>query len=107
MMAKLTLEISTEILKLLAKERAITIKLTGGTSGPKPAASDHKTPRPGSWMAKIIAWAEERGRPFGAPDLLKRFKKLTRGHASMLLTKLTSGGYPIRRLKRGVYRFKR
>ncbi len=96
-MGKITIEFSDEILDALRKSRSITIQLMS-----KGSASGDARPRKGSLPARILAWAEKRKRPFGTADIEKRFK-LSRAHASMTLSKLANGPYPVRRVRRGVY----
>ena len=79
----------------------------GGASKPGSAympASDHIIPREGSLPARILDWGEKRGKAFSTADLVRRFK-VSRAHASMLLTKLANGPYPIVRRQRGIYEY--
>ncbi|MGQ0613890.1 MAG: hypothetical protein ACT4PV_09160 [Planctomycetaceae bacterium] len=59
-------------------------------------------PRAGSLPARVIAWAGKRSRPFGTNDVSRKFK-LSRAHASMILSRLATGPFPIKREKRGLY----
>jgi len=115
MTAKLTIALSDEVLDALKASRAITIRLesAGGRPGRRAAApakaprgrkpkGGMQQPRAGSLPARVIDWASGRTRPFGTKDLVKKFK-LSRAHASMLLSRLASGPYPINRERRGVY----
>ncbi len=99
MTATLTIQFSDEILDALRKSRSITIQLMSKGS----AASD-AGPREGSLPARVLAWAEKRKRPFGTSNVEKRFK-LSLAHASMILSKLANGPYPVRRVRRGVYEY--
>ncbi len=98
MTAKLTIQFSDEVLDALRKVGSITIQLAS-KEGAVGAA-----PREGSLPARILTWAEKRKRPFGTSDVAKRFK-LSRAHASMTLSKLANGPYPVRRVRRGVYEY--
>ena len=110
MTVQLVIELSDEVLKALVAAKNMTITVThggrgGGASKPGSAympSSDHVIPREGSLPARILDWAEKRPKPFSTSDLVKRFK-VSRAHASMLLTKLANGPYPIIRRQRGVY----
>lgn len=62
-------------------------------------------PREGSLPARILEWAKALGRDFTTADVSKQFK-LTRAHASMLLSRLAGGAYAIRRASRGLYAHK-
>ena len=116
MSVQLVIEISDDVLKALVASRNLTITLTnpgsptasGGRKSKAAAAGspagDSSTPREGSLPARILAWAEKREKDFSTADLVKRFK-VTRAHASMLLTKLANGPYPIARRRRGVYHY--
>ncbi|MGH7162276.1 MAG: hypothetical protein ACREID_02235, partial [Planctomycetota bacterium] len=59
-------------------------------------------PRAGSLPARILDWAGGRKRTFTTNDVSRKFK-LSRAHASMLLSRLSSGSFPIKRESRGVY----
>ncbi|MHC4138044.1 MAG: hypothetical protein ACYS0K_24155 [Planctomycetota bacterium] len=99
MTAKLTIVLSDEVLDALSRTKHIQIQLT---SAGRRKATRAAPPRPGSLPAKILAWAEKRKRPFRTADVERRFK-LTRAHASMVLSRLASGPHPIARERRGVY----
>lgn len=101
MTAKLTIALSPEVLDALRSSRSITIRLEGPTGRRTRAGSDE--PRAGSLPARVIGWAHTRKRTFGTKEVQGRFK-LSRAHASMLLSRLANGPYPIVREKRGVYR---
>ncbi len=98
MTAKLTLQLSDEVLDALRHTGHLQIQLTSARAAPGAAAS----PRPGSLPAKILAWAERRKKPFKAIDIERRFR-LTRTHAAMELSRLARGPHPIKRKQRGVY----
>jgi len=110
MTVQLVIELSDEVLKALTSSKNMTITVThggraGGAAKPGSAfmpASDHVIPREGSLPARILEWAEKRDKPFSTADLVRRFK-VSRAHASMLLTKLANGPYPIVRRQRGIY----
>ncbi len=102
MTAKLTIVFSDEVLAALKASKSITITLAGASG----RGGGGNEPRAGSLPAKLIDWAEARKTTFGTRDVSRRFK-LSRAHASMLLSRLANGPYPIHRLKRGVYTFKR
>ena len=110
MTVQLVIELSEEVLKALVASKNLTITVAqaasrGGAAKPGSAfmpSSDHIIPREGSLPARILDWAEKRGKPFSTADLVKRFK-VSRAHASMLLTKLANGPYPIVRKQRGIY----
>jgi len=111
MTAKLTILLSGEVLAALRAGR--TMKIVAGSNGnghPAPArpggGATAEQPREGSLPARVLEWAKSRGKPFGTPDITKKFK-LSRAHASMLLSRLASGPYAIRREKRGLYRYGR
>ena len=110
MTVQLVIELSDQVLNALVASKNLTITVTqagGGGGGGKPGsaympASDHIIPREGSLPARILDWGEKRGKPFSTADLVRRFK-VSRAHASMLLTKLANGPYPIVRRQRGIY----
>ena len=86
-----------------ADEQGIRVGLAGGFQRqPGRPRSSSDEPRAGSLPARVIDWAGKRKKPFGTNDITKRFK-LSRAHASMLLSRLANGPYPIEREKRGVY----
>jgi hypothetical protein len=99
MTAKLTIVLSDEVLDALSRTKHLQIRLTSGR--PEKAARSAQ-PRPGSLPAKVLAWAEKRKRPFRSADVERRFK-LSRAHATMLLSRLARGPHPIKRERRGVY----
>jgi hypothetical protein len=89
MTAKLTITLSDEVLKALKTEKNITVALaSGGGAAPASAAPAGATKatngkagpyRAGTLPAKLLSWAGGRKRPFGVPDLMKRFG-IKRGH---------------------------
>lgn len=99
MTAKLTIVLSDEILDALSRTKHIQIRMTSPASRKAVRAAG---PRSGSLPARILAWAEKRKRPFRTADVERRFK-LTRAHASMLVSSLARGPYSIARERRGVY----
>ena len=104
MTAKLTISFSDDVLAALKANKSITIKLgTNGGDGRRRGGRSEE-PREGSLPARVIGWAQSRKRPFGTMDITKKFK-LSRAHASMLLSRLANGPYPINRARRGVYAY--
>ena len=111
MTAKLTITLSPEVLKALRASKSIRVAVGGGSApitrgsgnGKAPRASNGEAGayRPGSLPAKLMAWAGGRKRPFGVPDLIKKFR-IKRGHASMLIAYVTKGG-TVKRVGRGEY----
>ena len=85
-----------EVLDALRQSRSITIALAVGAPG-----SRAKAPREGSLPAKLVRWAQGRKRPFGTMDVMKALK-ITRAHASMVLTRSTAAGH-LTRVGRGAY----
>ena len=107
MTAKLTIALSDEVLEALRTSRSITIRVEasrgGGGGARRPVGPDgFEVPRDGSLPRRLIDWAETRTKPFGTKEVVRRFK-LSRAHASMLLSRLANGPYPIARERRGVY----
>lgn len=106
MAAKLVLQLSDEILAALRANRTLTIRLDApkkrGARTAGEGFAGAPEPRAGSLPARVIAWAKTRKKPFGTPDIVKRFR-LSRAHASMLLSRLAKGPYPIARRSRGLY----
>jgi nucleoid-associated protein YgaU len=122
MTATLTITLSDEILKALKEEKSITVAVNSGGGGAAPApraaratrAATARAPRTGkaarpnagpfrtgSLPAKLVAWATGRNRPFGVPDVVKKFR-IKRGHASMLITYVSKAG-AVNRVGRGEY----
>lgn len=110
MTAKLTIMFSDDVLKALKASKAITVALQsggkaprGGSSGPRPARAGGGEGgfREGSLPAKLMGWANGLKKPFGVPDLMKKFK-IKRGHASMLVAYVVKAG-AVRRVGRGAY----
>ncbi len=102
MTAKLTISFSDDILRALKANKAITIRLdSAGARGPRNAANSQ--PRAGSLPARTIDWARSRG-TFGIHDVERKLK-VSRAHASMLLSRLASGPFPVTRVRRGEYTY--
>jgi hypothetical protein len=101
MTAKLTIALSDEVLDALRANKSITIRLESG-GGRGRGGSGMEEPREGSLPARLIDWAKGRDKTFGTKDVTRRFK-LSRAHASMLLSRLANGPYPIHRERRGIY----
>lgn len=99
MTAKLTIVLSDEVLEALSRTKHIQIRMTSAGSRKAAGAAG---PRTGSLPARVLAWAEKRKKPFRTADVERRFK-LTRAHASMLVSSLARGPHPIAREERGVY----
>ena len=112
MAAKLTISFSDEILAALRANKSITIRLEaprgganrGATGARRGGRTGQEEPRAGSLPARVIDWAKSRKSSFGTNHITKRFK-LSRAHASMLLSRLANGPYPIQRKRRGVYSY--
>ncbi len=104
MTAKLTIAFSDEVLEALRASKSITIRLEGSRGRGGSGGNDE--PRAGSLPARLIDWAKTRKKAFGTRDVSRRFK-LSRAHASMLLSRLANGPYPIHRERRGVYGYAR
>ena len=106
MTAKLTIAFSPEVLEALKANKSITIRLESGNgSGRRGHANGSGEPREGTLPARLIDWAQKKKGTFGTKDVEKKFK-LSRAHASMLLSRLANGPFPISRQKRGVYAFR-
>lgn len=113
MTAKLTIMLSDEVLSALKASKAITVALqSGGGRAARPASSGAPRGgggakagdggfRAGSLPAKLMGWANGLKKPFGVPDLMKKFK-IKRGHASMLVAYVVKAG-AVRRVGRGAY----
>ena len=110
MTAKLTIVLSDDVLKALKASKAITVALHSGGKSPRPASSGRTGGgakagpggfREGSLPAKLMGWANGLKKPFGVPDLMKKFK-IKRGHASMLVAYVVKAG-AVRRVGRGSY----
>lgn len=113
MTAKLTILLSGEVLAALRAGKTLKIAAGSGgngTAAPRRAggatAGRADEPREGSLPARVLGWAKGRGKAFGTADITKTFK-LSRAHASMLLSRLASGPLAIRREKRGLYSYGR
>ena len=111
MTAKLTIMLSDDVLKALRASKAITVALQSGGRAPRGGASSGPRPsrsgggeggfREGSLPAKLMSWAGGLKKPFGVPELMKKFK-IKRGHASMLVAYVVKAG-AVRRVGRGSY----
>lgn len=104
MTAKLTIALSDEVLEALRANKSITIRLESGRGRGGGGGGGAEQPREGSLPARLIDWAKTRKKPFGTKDVTRKFK-LSRAHASMLLSRLANGPYPINRERRGVYTY--
>ena len=102
MTAKLTISFSDEVLAALKASKSITVKFDSHNGVRRGGRQGMEEPRAGSLPARVIDWAQTRKKSFGTMDITKKFK-LSRAHASMLLSRLANGPYPIARAKRGVY----
>lgn len=117
MTAKLTISLSTDVLKALQASKSITVALAsgGGGGGSAPRATSARALRSsgstaakgpagfraGSLPAKLMGWAGGLKKPFGVPELMKKFR-IKRGHASMLVAYVVKAG-AVRRVGRGAY----
>jgi hypothetical protein len=108
MTASITITLSDDILKILSKERALTVELdsAGGKRGATAARSGGKAGpkgdfRSGSLPEKLVQWAQGRKKPFGVPDVMKALK-VKRANASMVLTRVMASGR-LKRVGRGAY----
>jgi hypothetical protein len=116
MAATITIAFSDEVLRALRSGKPVTLSLVGGQPGGAARAArgargrggrggrgKAAAPREGSLPARILEWAKKVGKNFTTADIEKQFK-LSRAHASMLLSRLSSGAFPIQRASRGLYR---
>jgi hypothetical protein len=116
MTAKLTISLSPDVLKALQASKSITVALaSGGGGGSAPRATSARAARSsagaapkgpagfraGSLPAKLMGWAGGLKKPFGVPELMKKFR-IKRGHASMLVAYVVKAG-AVRRVGRGAY----
>jgi len=106
MTATLTIKLSDEVLEALRASKTITIAL-GSSGRTSPAArtgtpAEAAQPREGTLPARVLDWAQKRGTTFRTADIQKALG-LKRAHASMLLSRLASGGTAMRRVRRGVF----
>jgi hypothetical protein len=120
MPATLTIKLGDSLLRALRASKSITVALGPGASdgavrrtarrgrraratrGRRGTARKAGAFRPGSLPARLVAWAGGRKRPFGVPDLVRKFR-IRRGHASMLIAYVAKAG-AVRRVGRGAYR---
>jgi len=104
MTATLTIRLSDDVLEALRASKTITIAFEAPAERGGARRKDRVQPREGSLPARVLEWAERRGKPFGNADVMKEFK-LSRAHASMLLSRVANGSTSIQRTGRGVYEF--
>jgi len=105
MTATVTIKLSDEVLRTLQANKTMTIALEAPVARDRARNADGAAqPREGSLPARLLAWAEKRGKPFRTADVAKKFT-LSRAHASMLLSRVANGSTAIRRTGRGVYEF--
>jgi hypothetical protein len=111
MTAKLTITLSSDVLKALRASKSIRVALETGASrpgaparamGPARAGRGGRNGfREGSLPAKLLDWAKGRKGPFRVPEVMKHLK-IKRGHASMLIAYASRAG-AVRRVGRGAY----
>ena len=106
-MANLTILLDDAVLRALRSAKSLTIGVRGaGATAPAQADRGARPGgggfRDGSLPAKLTAWAKERKRDFGVSEVMRKFK-LSRSHASMVLSRVAGAG-TVRRAGRGVYR---
>ncbi len=99
MTAKLVITLSDDAVAALRSNKSISVRVTAGKAAAEGEA------REGSLPARVVSWAKSSRKEFGTKDVTKQFK-LSRAHASMLLSRLAGGGFPIRRKRRGLYAYK-
>ncbi len=100
MTARLVITLSDDAVAALRTKKSLSIRVTAGARGG--ASGDA---REGSLAARAVAWAKSGRKEFGTKELARKFQ-LSRAHASMLLSRLAGGGFPVRRKSRGVYEYK-
>ncbi len=105
MTAKLTISLSDDILAALKANKSITIRLDSEGTNRSRSAEAYGQPRAGSLPARTIEWARSRGRSFGSHDIERKLK-VSRAHASMLLSRLANGPFPVTRVSRGEYKYR-
>lgn len=109
MAAKITIAFSDEVLRAMRKGAPIRLAMASAEgASPRAAAPKRRggrgkkaTPREGSLPARLAAFANSVGKTFTTAHVSKAFK-LSRAHASMLLSKAVASGV-VRREGRGVY----
>jgi hypothetical protein len=109
MTAIMNLTLPDELLELLRSGESVTIELAGPegfANAPKNARvglvrTGTRSFREGSLPSRVLAWARERGSPFGCRDVEEAFG-LSRAHASMVLSGLARDA-GLERPSRGVY----
>ncbi len=106
MTARLTILLAGDVLSTLRSGKSATFEV-GGTRerAAAPAGDNGARPKAGTLPARVLGWAKDRKKPFETADIERRFK-LSRAHASMILSRLASGS-PIRRERRGLYAYDR
>lgn len=114
MTARLTILLPGDVLSALRSSKSMTIAVgPGGDRGvraiaPRAAPGGGRTGEPtaGTLPERVLGWAKNHSKSFGTADITTKFK-LSRAHASMLLSRLASGPFAIRRERRGLYRYGR
>ena len=91
-MSTIRIELADELLELLHDGKTITLQL----QGPK-----EREPKIDSLPARVIKWAARR-KSFTTAQVEETFE-VSRAHASMIVSRLASGNFPIVRIGRGVY----
>lgn len=110
MTAKLILTFTDDLLKAIRRQGAVKLSLGGG---PTPRASARaargggrrrasaREYREGSHLATLSAWSQKQSKPF-VTAAAQKVAKVSRAHASMLLSKLVRDGV-LKRAGRGSY----
>jgi hypothetical protein len=114
MTAKLILTFTDDLLKAIRRQGAVKLSLGGGPAPapraraaargergggrPRAAAGGY---REGSHLATISTWSQKQSKPFSTADAQK-VAKVSRAHASMLLSRLVKDG-ALKRAGRGAY----
>ncbi len=110
MTAKLTILLAGDVLSALGSSKSVTIAVgPQGDRGDRPIAlrsGGTGEPTAGTLPARVLGWAKDHSKSFGTADVTRKFK-LSRAHASMVLSRLASGPFAIQREKRGLYRYGR
>ena len=99
-MASITIRLGDDVLKSLAASRSITITLRSEVRARGGAGTSNGF-RAGSLPDRLLTWAGSRKQPFGVQEVMKKIK-VTRAHASMLLTRTVASGR-LKRVGRGAY----
>lgn len=112
MTAKLILTFTDDLLKAIRRQGAVKLSLGGGPApraragapaargGGRRRASAGEY-REGSHLATLSAWSQKQSKPF-ATAAAQKVAKVSRAHASMLLSKLVRDGV-LKRAGRGAY----